>query len=138
MDNKNVYDAMNQMQRMAKTCNLARVTDLTVSELNWAIGSRRIEDKINELKKVFAQCENSICQASGIQNLSQWLIENHYFEQADIGRYNRDLIWLRDNIIPYIATQQLCNMMAEKTAEDRLRQMGCSPQLLMLLKAMFG
>ena len=138
MVNYQIIDIINQAHGLAKTCNLAQTVDSTISELNGAINSNRIDDKTNVLRKVLIQCGDCICQAKGIQNLPQWLAANRYFEQADAAMYNRDLIWLRDEIVPQMATIQLCKMMAEKAAENNLRQMGCSPQLILMLKAMFG
>ena len=138
MDNNNLCDMMNRAQGIVKACNIANTVDSTISELNWAINSNRIEDKTNELKKMFAQCGSCICQAKNIHALAGWVDRNHYFEQKDASVYDRDLMWLRDVVIPEIAKRQLCNMMAEKVTEDRLKQMGCPPQLLLMIKAMLG
>lgn len=57
MDNNNLCDMMNRAQGIVKACNIANTVDSTISELNWAINSNRIEDKTNELKRCLHNAE---------------------------------------------------------------------------------
>lgn len=65
-------------------------------------------------------------------------VKDQYFEQTDAAVYNADLIWLRDTVVPNMAMGQLCEMAAEKVVENKLNQMDCSPQFLLMLKTMLG
>ena len=129
---------MNILQGISKSCSFAQAIDTIVAEINVALISDSLDDKKRQLNRLFLQCESCICKKTNIPNLSKWTEETHYFDHTDASFYNKDLLWIKENVIPSIEADGMCSIIAGHAIDTTLRQQGCSPELRMLFKALIG